>query len=131
MIIDDDCPVCRMFGDETSPLGMGVGFWHLDESNMDDEFAFSSFKTRQEWEVDTRRREEFHREFDRKWAEREQRIARGEPAEPDPFFDPEPWDLKTTLIGERVYFESGELDPPGAQETYLSESDDSDNTDCN
>lgn len=131
MIIDDDCPVCRMFGDETSPLGMGVGFWHLDESNMDDEFAFSSFKTRQEWEVDTRRREEFHREFDRKWAEREQRIARGEPAEPDPFFGPEPWDLETTLIGERVYFESGELDPPGAQETYLSESDDSDNTDCN
>src|SRR6186997_1298624 len=39
MIIDDDCPVCSMFGDPTHPLGMGVGFWHLDGSHMDDEFA--------------------------------------------------------------------------------------------
>lgn len=94
MIIDEDCATCQMFGDETSPLGMGVGFWHLDGSNMDDDFAFSSFKTRQEWEVENRRREEFNREFDRKWAEREQRIARGEPLEPDPFFDPEPFDFE-------------------------------------
>ncbi|MDQ1638530.1 MAG: hypothetical protein QOF62_1869 [Pyrinomonadaceae bacterium] len=94
MIIDEDCPACQMFGDETSPLGMGVGFWHLDGCNMDDDFAFSSFKTRQEWEVENRRREEFNREFNRKWAEREQRIARGEPLEPDPFFDPEPFDFE-------------------------------------
>ena len=32
MIIDEDCPVCQMFGDETTLLGMGVGFWHLDGS---------------------------------------------------------------------------------------------------
>jgi len=44
MIIDDDCPMCRMVGDETSLLGMGVGFWHLDGSNMDDDFAFSFSK---------------------------------------------------------------------------------------
>src|SRR6266436_3702555 len=130
MIVDDDCPMCQMFGDETSPLGMGVGFWHLDGSNMDDDFAFSFFKTRQEWEVENRRREEFSREFDRKWAERKQLIARGEPLAPDPFFDPEPSDFKTTLIGERVYLESGERDTD-APETYTSESDDSDNTDSN
>jgi hypothetical protein len=94
MIVDEDCPTCGMFGDETSPLGMGVGFWHLDGSNMDDDFAFSSFKTRQEWEVENRRREEFDKEFKRKWAEREQRIAMGEPLERDPFFDPEPFDFE-------------------------------------
>lgn len=94
MIVDDDCPMCQMFGDETSPLGMGVGFWHLDGSNMDDDFAFSHYKTRQEWESENRRREEFHREFKQKWEERQQRIARGEVLEPDPFFDPEPFELE-------------------------------------
>jgi hypothetical protein len=64
MIIDDDCPMCRMFGDETNPLGMGVGFWHLDGSHMDEEFAFSWFKTREEWEAENRRREQFDREFE-------------------------------------------------------------------
>jgi hypothetical protein len=131
MIIDDDCPMCRMFGDETSPLGMGVGFWHLDGSNMEDDFAFSFFKTRQEWEVENRRREEFNKEFDRRWAEREQRTARGESLEPDPFFDPEPWDFKTTLIDEGVYLESGEPDRASALEPHPSESDDSDNTEFN
>jgi hypothetical protein len=87
MIIDDDCPMCRMLGDETSPLGMGVGFWHLDGSHMDDDFAFSFFKTRQEYELENRRREEFSREFERRWEERRQRIASGEELEDDPFFD--------------------------------------------
>ncbi|MEP6743510.1 MAG: hypothetical protein ABJB61_13510 [bacterium] len=96
MIIDDDCPVCQAFGDETSPLGMGVGFWHLDGSNMDDEFAFSSFKTRREWEAENRRLEEFHKEFDLKMTERKQRLARGETLEFDPFFDPEPFDFESS-----------------------------------
>ena len=90
MIIDEDCPVCQMFGDETTPLGMGVGFWHLDGCNMDDQFAFSSYKTREEWEAENLRREEFNKDFDRRWEERQQRIARGEALEPDPFFDPAP-----------------------------------------
>ena len=94
MIIDEDCPTCQMFGDETSPLGMGVGFWHLDGSNMDDDFAFSSFKTRQEWEVEKRRQEEFDKDFNRRWAERKERIARGEVPEHDPYFDPEPFDFE-------------------------------------
>lgn len=78
MIVDEDCPMCQMFGDETTPLGMGVGFWHLDGSHMDDDFAFSSYKTREEWEGENRRREEFDKEFNRRWEERQQRIARGE-----------------------------------------------------
>lgn len=91
MIVDEDCPMCQMFGDETTPLGMGVGFWHLDGSHMDDDFAFSSYKTRLEWEAENRRREEFDKEFNRRWEERQQRIARGEALEPDPFFDPDPF----------------------------------------
>jgi hypothetical protein len=91
MIIDEDCPMCQMFGDETTPLGMGVGFWHLDGCNMDEDFAFSSYKTREEWEAENRRQEEFRKEFDRKWEERQQRIARGEILESDPFFDPDPF----------------------------------------
>jgi hypothetical protein len=131
MIIDDDCPMCRMFGDETSPLGMGVGFWHLDGSNMDDDFAFSSFKTRQEWEVENRRREEFNREFDRKCEEGNARIGRGEKPEADPSFDPEPFDFKTTLIAARVYRASNELDPTSPHESHSSELDDSNDNDFN
>ncbi len=91
MIIDEDCPVCQMFGDETTPLGMGVGFWHLDGCNMDDDFAFSPYRTREDWEAENHRREEFNKEFDRKWEGRQQRIARGEALEPEPFFDPDPF----------------------------------------
>lgn len=69
MIIDDDCPVCSMFGDPTHPLGMGVGFWHLDGSHMDDEFAFSYCRTLQEWENENRLREE----FDLRFAEEQER----------------------------------------------------------
>jgi len=93
MIIDEDCPMCQMFGDETSPLGMGVGFWHLDGCNMDDEFAFSSCRTREEWDAENRRREEFNKDFDRKWEERRQRIARGAALETDPLFEPHPFDF--------------------------------------
>jgi hypothetical protein len=91
MIVDEDCPLCQMLGDETTPLGMGVGFWGLDGSQMDDDFAFSCYKTREEWEAENRRREEFSIEFNRRWEERQQRIARGEVIEPDPFFDPDPF----------------------------------------
>lgn len=76
MIIDDDCYTCVMMANDPS---MGPGFWHLDGCNMDDDFAFSFFRTREEWDEENLRREEFSREFDRKWEEREQRLARGEP----------------------------------------------------
>ncbi len=88
MIMDEDCPMCMMFGDETSPLGMGVGFWHLDGSHMDDEFAFSPFKTREEWEADKQRQEEMYQEFAREDDER-RRLARAETLEFARFVDPE------------------------------------------
>ena len=45
---------------------------------MDDDFAFSNSLTRAEWETENNRREEFDKEFNRRWEERQQRIARGE-----------------------------------------------------
>ncbi len=104
MVIDEDCPVCKMMGDEAE-AGLGIYFWHLDGCNMDDEFAFSTFRTIEEWEADQREMEERHKEFDRKWKEREERIARGEVLEPDPFFDPPELD-------EFVPWRVGKSDPP-------------------
>jgi hypothetical protein len=97
MVIDDDCPICRMMADDTE-LGLEVGFWCLDGAHMDDDFAFSSFSTREEWEADRQEWKERHEEFDRKWEERQQCIARGEVPEPDPFFDPP--DLDELLTSE-------------------------------
>ena len=68
VVIDEDCDICRMMGDDIS-MGLGVSFWSLDGCNMDDDFAFSFFRTREEWEADKRQWEEFNREFDRKWKE--------------------------------------------------------------
>jgi hypothetical protein len=129
MIIDDDCPMCQMMGDETSPLGMGVGFWHLDGSHMDDDFAFSSFKTRQEWEVEIRGREEFDREFDRKMKERRERIARGETLEEDSFFDPEPFGKRWGWFKGLESADPGELDATQAGEIDQTKSDDPDQGD--
>ena len=39
MIVDENCPTCQMFADETA-LGLGVGFWHLDGCNMDGVLCF-------------------------------------------------------------------------------------------
>lgn len=62
-MIDDDCPLCQMMAD-----GFGPMFWHLDGCNMDDEFAFSWFRTREEWEEQQREYEEMSRHFDAKRA---------------------------------------------------------------
>ena len=77
LIIDEDCECCRMMALDAE-MGGGPTFWHLDGSEMEDEFAFSTCITREEWEAEIQEREEFNREFDRKMAEREQRIAGGE-----------------------------------------------------
>jgi hypothetical protein len=82
MIIDDDCELCVMSANQVA-MGYGPGFWHLDGSHMDDDFAFSFYRTREEWNEENRRREEFDREFNRRWEEREQRLARGEPVDDD------------------------------------------------
>lgn len=41
---DCDCPLCQMMA-ENGPV-----FWYLDEYHMDDGFAFSYYKTYEEWE---------------------------------------------------------------------------------
>jgi hypothetical protein len=84
MVVDEKCPICKMMGDEAE-AGLGIYFWHLDGCNMDDEFAFSTFLTIEEWETERSEMEERHREFDRHWKEREQRLTRGEAFEADPF----------------------------------------------
>ena len=106
MVVDEDCPLCKMMGDECE-AGTEVCFWHLDGCNMEDHFAFSSFLTEEEYLEDKIKLELWHREFDRKWKEREERIARGEPVEPDPFFDP-------PTLGEFVPFALAEPEPPEA-----------------
>jgi hypothetical protein len=67
MIIDENCELCQMLANE-SLEGMGPGFWHLDGCNMDEGFAFSFHRTREEWEEEERRRIELYEEFNRKWA---------------------------------------------------------------
>lgn len=59
-IIDEDCPLCLM-----SEMFDTPGFWHLDGSHMDNRFEFSFFQTREEWEAEQRRWQEFNREFER------------------------------------------------------------------
>ncbi|HEV7745785.1 MAG TPA: hypothetical protein VGO56_12375 [Pyrinomonadaceae bacterium] len=131
MIIDDDCPVCQAFGDETSPLGMGVGFWHLDGSHMDNDFAFSHYQTREEWEAENRRREEFSLECDRRWQERQERIARGETPEPDPFFDPEPVGEGWGWFDPLAFPDLVEPDALAARDASSREPDDNDTSDLN
>ena len=60
MVIDEDCPCCKMMGDE-SEAGLGVYFCHFDGCNMEDEFAFSSCATLEDWAHELREREECDR----------------------------------------------------------------------
>jgi len=65
-VIDPDCPCCQMMAEMSGP-----GFWHLDGSGMDDEFAFDIYRgTREEWEEERRGWEEHSRRFDAEWSER-------------------------------------------------------------
>ena len=66
-VVDDDCPLCNMFAAFHGPM-----FWHLDGCNMDDDFAFSSCCTREEWEEERRSREEFNRRFEAEQAVKEE-----------------------------------------------------------
>jgi len=43
---EDDCPICQAMAEED----FGPSFWHLDGYGMDDDFAFSFYRTREEWE---------------------------------------------------------------------------------
>jgi len=78
MIVDEDCYTCMMMASDPT---MGPGFMHFDGSHMDDEFAFSFLRTREEWDEENRRREQFNQEFNLRWEERQERLARGEVVE--------------------------------------------------
>ncbi len=65
-MIDPDCPCCQMMDEMCGP-----GFWHLDGSGMDDDFAFDfTHPTRKEWDEEQRRWEELGRRLDAESAER-------------------------------------------------------------
>lgn len=84
IMIDEDCECCRMMAMEAE-MGFGPTFWHLDTSSMEEEFAFSTCVTRQEWEAEMRERREFDRRWEREREQRSEAISRGE------IVDNEPW----------------------------------------
>jgi hypothetical protein len=47
----------------------GPVFWHLDGSAMDPDYPFSFYLTREEWEEEQRRYEEFSKRFNEEWSE--------------------------------------------------------------
>jgi hypothetical protein len=106
MVVDEDCPLCKMMGDECES-GREVCFWHLDCSAMEEHFAFSTFQTEEQYLANRAELESFHLDFDRRWREREERIARGEEVEPDEFFD-------APLLEEFSPFNLSETEPPEA-----------------
>lgn len=61
MVIDEDCPVCKSLGDDCE-AGLDVCFWHLDGSQMDEHFAFSSAATEQEYIKERREMESRYRD---------------------------------------------------------------------
>jgi hypothetical protein len=62
--VDPECPLCQSLAEETGPM-----FWHLDGCNMDNDFPFSFFRTREEWEEDERRITASISEFNQKQLE--------------------------------------------------------------
>lgn len=61
-LIDENCPCCvAMAEDFDTPM-----FSFIDGCNMDDRFEFSPYKTRDEWEAEQRRWEEFNKEYNEK-----------------------------------------------------------------
>ena len=64
-MVDEECPVCQAMAEDEGPY-----FCHLDSSNMDEQFEFSFFKTREEWEASRLREEAFHREWNERDAAR-------------------------------------------------------------
>lgn len=69
-MVDPDCPCCQMMSDMPGPV-----FWGLDGSGMDDDFAFDIHHvTRDQWEAEQRRWQDFNRRFD---AEQEERRRLG------------------------------------------------------
>jgi hypothetical protein len=66
-VLSDDCPLCQMLAEDTD-IQSDLGFWHLDGSHMDHLFEFSTYLTREEWESEERRWEQYNEEFARRWS---------------------------------------------------------------
>jgi hypothetical protein len=64
-MFDDDCPLCRAMAGHAGPM-----FCHFDGSNMDDDFPFSFYLTRDEWEEEKQSQREFDEEFEKRWEQR-------------------------------------------------------------
>jgi hypothetical protein len=60
MVVDEDCSCCKTMGDE-SEAGVAIYLCHFDGCNMEDEFAFSSCATLEEWKAEQRKYEEWSR----------------------------------------------------------------------
>lgn len=77
MVVDEDCPCCKMMGDELE-AGLVIYFCHFDGCNMEDEFAFSWCATLEEWEEEQRKNAEWDRKWElkRKGSEEQQRAVR-------------------------------------------------------
>lgn len=86
LLIDEACPMCQMMASETES-GREVTFWHLDGSHMDEDFVFSPFLTREEWDADRREWKAFTEKFNREWEERRQRELQGKPHGDEPMCD--------------------------------------------
>ena len=54
MLISADCELCRMLAEETDEAN--PTFWYLSGCNIEDEFVFSNYQDRTEWEEEQRRR---------------------------------------------------------------------------
>ena len=102
MVIDEDCPICKMMGDDAE-AGLGVYFWHLDGCNMEQDFVFSTHLTKEEWETEQRMYEQISDEC----AERMVRRKRGELVDDDLAFEP-------IQLDEFVPWRQFEEEPPEA-----------------
>jgi hypothetical protein len=85
-VVDPDCPAGQMMGDEEQ---FGPAFWGLDGCNMDDDFAFSFHRTREEWDAERRKWEEFNREFNRQQELRAQGLVPDDSDDFDDMSDPD------------------------------------------
>jgi len=61
-VIDEDCPLCHAMAEEFTPM-----FCHLDGCNMDNDFPFSFYRTRGEWEQEELRFKQYVDECNEKW----------------------------------------------------------------
>lgn len=72
-IVDHDCPLCQMMADMPGPM-----FWWLDGCNMDDDFAFSFHRTREEYDEEKQKWADFDRKYEETRAE-EKRLGVEQP----------------------------------------------------